>query len=561
MVYLSKYHAKINKNQILQIRNNMTNTWLVLLPTIIVIVAAFTIRRLNTSLIIGVICAALIATDFSVLGSGKLIIHRLIDRLTDSEQLLTFGFLLIIGALITLLSVTGGAAAFARKISHKLKDARSAESSSVLLSFALFIDDYLSNLTVGYVMRPLTDRFKIPRTKLAYLVHSLTGPLIIIFPITSWSAMITGQLDAAGIGTNMAEQVKVLADPFYIYIKSIPFIFYSFLTIATVLFIVRKRISFGPMAKHEEIAQETGNLLGGKKDIDIKPTNTQNTQGELIDLFFPLGTLIASIIVGILYGGGFWLFGGTKGLFEALRSNPNPFLTLVLSGAITLVISILFAFIRKNIKLPQIPKICWGSAKIMYEPIVMLTLATTLGLLMREDLNTGGYLANILLGSFSIKLLPFMLFIAATISGLATGTSWGTIALLSPIAVPLVTSLAQIPTPTTIDHVMILLPVLGAIFSGAVCGDHISPISETTIMASMSSGTNPVDHTYTQLPYAIPAIICTGLAFLMTGLLSGYSEWVSIFVPLATSLAICLSMLYLLNKKKKPQQHENTKSI
>jgi len=534
----------------------MTNTWLVLLPTIIVIVAAFTIRKLNTSLTIGIICAALIATNFYIPNTARLILRRLIDRLTDSEQLLTFGFLLVIGALITLLSITGGAAAFARKISHKLKNARSAESSSILLSFALFIDDYMSNLTVGYVMRPLTDKFKIPRAKLAYLVHSLTGPLIIIAPITSWSAMITGQLDAAGIGTNLADQVKILADPYYVYLQSIPFIFYSFLTIASVFFIVRKRISFGPMARHEDVAKESGNLLGGKKEVKIKKEKHQNNQGELIDLFFPLGALIASIVIGILFGGGFWLFGGTKGLLEALRSNANPFLTLLISSLITLGISIIFAFFRKNITLPKIPTIAWGSAKIMYEPIVMLTLATTLGLLMREDLNTGGYLASVLVGSFSIKLLPLMLFIAATISGLATGTSWGTIALLTPIAVPLVTSLAQIPTPTAIGNISILLPVLGAIFSGAVCGDHISPISETTIMASMSSGSNPVDHTYTQLPYAIPAIICSGLAFLMAGYLSGYGKWISIFVPIATSLIVCLSMLYLLSHKKKNTQKQ-----
>jgi len=529
----------------------MTNTWLVLLPTIIVIVAAFTIRKLNTSLIIGIISAALIATNFYIPKTAKLIVYRLWDKTTDYELLLTFGFLLLIGAIITLLSITGGAAAFAKKISKKLKDARSAESSSVLLSLALFIDDYMSNLTVGYVMRPLTDKFKVPRAKLAYLVHSLTGPLIIIAPITSWSAMISSQLDGAGIGVDLAEKTKILVDPFYVYLKTIPFIFYSFLTIASVFFIVRRRISFGSMAKHEEIAQETGNLVGGKEKIEDKKDHPENSDGTLADLFFPLLTLISSIVIGILYGGGFWLLGGDKTLVESLRSNPDPFLTLCIAGGITLMASIIFAFIRGKIKIKNVPKLFKGSIGIMYEPIIMLLLATTLGLIMRQDLNAGGYLADVIVGAFSIKFLPLLLFIAATISGLATGTSWGTIALLVPIVVPLITSLSAESLPTTLDKVAILLPSLGAIFSGAVCGDHVSPISETTIMASASSGSTPIDHTQTQFPYAIPAIISSALAFLIAGFLIDYSVWVSSFISLGVGLVVCLSMLLLFNKKPK----------
>ena len=529
----------------------MTNTWLVLLPTIIVIVSAFTLKRLNTSLIIGLVSAALIATDFSIFRTPMLILERLKDRLTDSDQLLTFGFLLAIGALVTIVTMTGGAAAFARKITKKLKNARSTETSSLFLSMMLFIDDYMSNLTVGYVMRPLTDKFKIPRAKLAYLVHSLTGPLIIIAPITSWSAMITGQLDANGIGLDLAEKVQVLADPYYVYLKSIPFIFYSFLTIASIFFIVRRKISFGPMGKHEEIAANEGNLLGGKEEVQIKRNEHENTQGTLADLFVPIGTLIVTIITGILYGGGFWLFGGNKTLVGALKGNQEPFMTLFISGIIAVCISIVFALVRKKITFKKIPNIFVNSGKIMYEPILMLILATTLVLIIKADLLAGNYLAGIISGSFSIKLLPVALFIASTICGLATGTSWGTIVILMPTAIPLVTSLSATAIPTTLDKVALLLPCLGAIFSGAVCGDHVSPISETTIMASASSGSNPIDHAYTQLPYAMPAIVCSALAFLLAGYLAGYSSWISIFAPFSISLAVCLIMLTLLNKKNK----------
>jgi len=529
----------------------MTNTWLVLLPTVIVLTSAFTIKKLNTSLILGILSAGLIASNFSIFKMFSIVGYRLWEKLTDYDQIVIFSFLIILGIIVALLAITGGAAAFAKIVTKKVKDSRAAEKSSILLSFSLFIDDYLSNLTVGYVMRPITDKFKIPRAKLAFLVHSFPAALVILVPLTSWGAMITGQLNFAGITTDPTEMIKVLTDSFFTYIKTIPYIFYSFLIVPSVWFIVHRRISYGPMKKHEDIAKKTGNLFGGRTDIKTKEIDTHYAQSSLADLIVPVATLIASIIIGFLYSGGFFLFGGNKSLLGALKNNGDPSFTIFVAGAITLAISFIFAFARKKIKIKSTVTVIKNGFSMMYEPILMLILAITLGNILMKDLDTGGYLANLLMGSFSIKFLPFMLFITAATCGIATGTSWGTIALLTPtIAVPLVVALSQVTVPTTLDKVAILLPSLGAIFSGAICGDHVSPISETTIMAATSSGSDPIDHAYTQFPYAAPAIVSTALAFLLSGLLADYSPWINIFVPLAVGLATCLGLLLLLNKNR-----------
>jgi len=528
----------------------MTNTWIVLLPTIIVLISAFTIKRLDLSLGLGILSAALIATDFSVIKIFPLIATRFWSNIADIKNIYLLSFIIILGVIIALLAASGGASAFARVVTKRAKNSKMAESSSIMLSFALFIDDYLSNLKVGYIMRPITDKFKIPRAKLAFLVHSMAGALVIITPFSNWGAFISGELKGSGITRDTNEIIRVLADPFYSYMKCIPFIFYSFLIIASVIFIVKRRISFGPMEKHEEIAKETGNLFGGRTDVKSHELEKSNQKGSLADLIIPIGSLILSIIIGFLYSGGYHLLGGTRSFVGALQNLNNAFFVVFISGIFSLTASIVFALVRKKIKAKKIPGICITGAKMMYEPLVMILLAWTLGSILGEDLKTGSYLAHVLLGSFSIKLIPLMLFITSAICGIATGTSWGTMMLLIPISVPMIIGLAQLGIPTTLDKIAILIPSLGAIFSGAICGDHISPISETTIMASMSSGSTPVDHTYTQMPYAIPAIIGCGVAFLAAGFLIDYSWWASFLGSIAIGLVITLGLLALLNKKK-----------
>lgn len=526
----------------------MQNTWLVLLPPIIVLISAFLTKRLHLSLIIGLVTASLIVTNGAFSDSALLIGKRLCTQLQDPDNLYMYSFLLIIGILIALINQTGGAQAFAKTITKHLTNARSAETSSLLLSCTLFLDDYLSNLTAGYVMRPITDRFSIPRAKLAFLVHSMTGPLVILIPVSSWVAMITSQLDQAGVSTHNA--VKILADPFYVYIKSIPFIFYSFLLIASIWFIVRRSISYGPMHKHHIIARTTGNLFGGKTPIKDLSDNPPSSNSSIFDLVLPIITLIGSVIIGILYSGGYYLFGGTYTLIEALKNNNKTFTILFVASIVALGISLFFSLIRKKIMISTIPTLTKNGLQLMISPVLMLILAATLGLILRLDLHTGTYLAQLLLGSFSISLLPFMFFVVSLLTATITGTSWGAIALMLPIAIPMLTSFVSTTTPLLPAQIPILFPVLGAIFSGSVCGDHISPISETTIMASTSSGTYPIDHAHTQFPYTLPAIISSALAFVIVGLLINQNMWIMTLVPLGIGICCCFILLSLFNTMK-----------
>jgi Na+/H+ antiporter NhaC len=528
----------------------MTYSWLALVPPVIVLGIAFWIRRLIPGLIVGLFAAALFASDFSIFTAIILLIKRLWYQATDIDALYNFSFLLSIGVIISLLNATGGASAFARTLTRHLKNRTMVETSSILLSLTLFIDDYLSNLTVGYVIRPLSDRFSIPRTKLAFLVHSLTGPLVILAPISSWAAMITGQLEQAGVSITENIEIKVFADPFYVYLKSIPFIFYSLLLICSVWFIVRNRISFGPMHKHEIIAQETGNLFGGNQPLTNPLHHEHHTQGNLSDLLVPLITLVGAVLVGIPMTGGYWLFGGSKSLLESFKNNNQTFFVLFMAGLITMLVGFGYAIWRKRITFKQIPIITKQGLILMYSPILMVFFASSLGTMLRIDLQTGPYLASLLLGKISMYLLPFMFFISSLIIAITTGSAWGTIALMLPIAIPMLMTFAQTQAPALLSDLPLLLPTLGAIFSGAVCGDHISPVSETTIMASTSSGCYPVDHAITQFPYAAPALFFTCIAFLVAGYCTFSTPWLTALAGFSAGLIPCLLTLSMLNQKK-----------
>ncbi len=534
----------------------MQNCFASVIPPFLVLITACITRKLNPSLIIGLISAALIAADASLFGASSLLFKRFFDKIIDIDTFYSFGFLIIIGTLITLIADTGGVQALAKAIAPRLKRKSSAERYSFFLSMLLFIDDYLSNLTVGIVMRPLTDHAGIPRSKLAFLVHSLSGPLVILVPVSSWVAMITSNLHYAGVGQEANHAIKIYGNPFFIYLSSIPFIFYSLILIASIWFIIHYNISYGPMQKHEHIAQKTGNLLGGKPSPTAALRTDRGTQGTLFDLIFPLASLIIGVIFGILYKGNCYIFGGHNSIIEALQQNNNPFAVLFFAGLASLLLSIASALIRKRITAPLLPAIIHEGFELMIQAIIMITLASVLGALLKDDLHTGDYLARTLLQSMSVTLLPFAFFMVALITAVMTGTSWGTIALLLPIAVPMLVSTTSLPLPVDPSAIPLLFPVIGAIFSGAVCGDHVSPISETTIMAATSTISYPLDHAYTQIFYALPTIFCTGIAFLISGQLTGYPASTNALISLGIGLTLCCTLLMAIHILYKPKNNQ-----
>lgn len=525
----------------------MLNSWIVLVPPACILIAVFFTHRLNLSLWAGLITASFIAGQGSLPASIKILISRLWSQITDLDNLYLYAFLIILGIIICLLEYSGAALAFAQKLTHHLRSGKSAQTSTLWLSSSLFIDDYLSCLTSGYVMRPLTDKFNIPRAKLAYLIHSLSGPLVILAPISSWIALITSQLENAGISNSAGVRTKILADPFYVYLQSIPYIFYSILLIVSVWFIVRRSISYGPMHTQEAIAKKTGNLFGGKAELESKST-IPNTPGSVWGLVIPILVLICSFILGILWGGGFWLLGGSYSFLEALQKNNQTSLMLLLASLITLVVAF-FVYYRTNgdMSKKQLTKIIFEGYSVMKTSIVMVFLASTMGIMLREDLQTGAYLAQVLYGILSIALLPLLFYLISIFTSLITGSAWGTIALLVPIAVQMTTSLLAVPLPTTLENAAILIPVLGALFSGAVCGNHISPIAETTIMSSSAAGCYPLDHAITQFWYALPAIVCAGISFALIGFLP-WSANINFAVAISIGIACCLLSISAANR-------------
>ena len=518
----------------------MQPSWLVLLPPLLVLLSAYYTKNLNPSLFLGVIVAGLIATDFSITKAAKLIGWRFYDQ--DLDALYMYLFLCCVGVIVILISKTGGAQAFANTLKNRLITQKSVETASLGLSFLLSIDDYLSALTTGHVMRSLTDKMRIPRVKLAYLVHALAGPLVILIPVSSWTAMINNQLDISGIQATLEPTTRIIADPYYIYLHSIPFVFYSLFTLFTVWIIVRKQISFGPMRQFEEIAKKTGDVQGQKEGpvINIEFAG----EGALADLLVPIGTLIATVFIGIPFAGGYRPFSAGITLLDAFRDNTEIFLILLIAGAFTLLVSFLFALARGKITMAAAPVMGWQGIKLMWPAVLMLFLASSLGIIMRSDLSAGLYLAQLLHGIVTVSWLPLLFFAISTITALLTGSAWGTIALLLPIGIPTLIELSGLQTPIEPAMLPLLFPLLGAIFSGAVCGDQLSPISETTIMAATSSGCYPIDHTVTQAPYAFAPLLGTCAAFITAGYLATYGA-LSLLAPLGVGLLVNGALLYL----------------
>lgn len=548
----------------------MINSWLSLVPPIVVLVLGFLTQRVLFSLICGIFSAALIAKNFALYDSIHMIFRKLwvnieLYKLANWSTFWTSWnaficiFLFILAILVTLIAYSGGAHACANFARRHIKDARGVQTSSLLLSTFFFIDDYFSSLTVGSVMHPLTDHFKVPRVKLAFLVDAMAAPLAVLCPISSWFAAITGFLTENGISLQPGPQTLVLADPLSVYIRILPFLFYSFIIIGSVWFIVRYRISYGSMNKQETIAETTGNLFGGKESVKqrVRAAAVRNQKtASIIDFVFPVITLFISVIVGMLFSGEFYLLGGNRSFFGALQHS-NAAITLFVGGILALGIISAFFLMRDKIRINEMPILYWDGIKLMAPAIAILILAWTLGDILRDDLLTGQYLASLIVGSVPIALLPAMFFVACLATSFAIGSSWGTIAIFLPIALPMLLALLNLKTPAHIADLSLLFPLLGAIFSGAVAGDHISPISDTTVMSSTSTGSHHIDHVQTQITYTLPVIFATTIAYVITGLLAAYGPFISALTATVIGLASGIMIFSILNIINNRNPHES----
>lgn len=508
-----------------------------LLPPLTVLFIALTLRTMNLAFFSGIITAAYIASHGSIEQALTTSFNRLKSTATDYDNLFLYGFLIFIGSLIVLFNKTGSLTKLTAIATARLKNGRQAQFASIIFSLLLFVDDYLSILTTGYVVQPIAQRFGIPRVKIAYLIHSLAGSVVILAPISSWVATITAQLGQAGINPLAEKATYMVADPFFIYLKTIPYMLYSFLTILSVFFIVRFSISYGPMREYEE-----KHVLAS-----FNHSTAKTDYSSLWGILLPFIVLLATMFFGILYSGSFWLLGGNNNLIDALKCNTSPFFIMFLAALSALITEFIIGIYNKKCSLVDTPSIIFGGWQLMKEAILMVFLSSTLALMLKGDICTGQYLASLFIDSVSLWLLPALFFCVSLICALATGSAWGTFSLMLSIAVPMVIGVLNATIPADPGTVGLLFPVFGAIFSGAVCGDHISPMSETTIMASTSCGTPPIIHAYTQFPYALPAIISSILAFLVVGYcVTNSYPWCSL-IALSAAIPTCLGIILLFN--------------
>jgi tetracycline resistance efflux pump len=518
----------------------MSISWVVLIPPLIVILLAALTKRILFSLFLGIVSSALILKGGNIVQAGWYMVDRFlqtgqVDRLTSFEGLLACSnlflltFLLLIGVLITMIRHSGAAHAYGKFVLNKIKTARGAERASLLLSNMFFIDDYFGSITIGSVMQPITDQFSIPRVKLALLVCSLAAPMAIIVPVSTWVADLMGQLRNSGVGLGAAGSI-IKADPFSLYVMSIPFMLYAIIMILTVWYLVSSRTSYGLVARHERYARKTGELFGGKMPVArriIDASEELKNSSKLIDFLLPIILLVSTAVLFVLWTGDWRWLGGSRSLLESLPHS-RIYFSFFMGGVCAVAGTLGYYFARKRIVLSDIPHFFSTGFLLMNSSLMMLIFIWTLSGIIRDDLKTGIYLANLLVGQVSVAFVPLMFFALAALIATLMGTAWGALGILIPLALEMVPSFLGLPIPLELAQAPMLPAMIGAIISGAVVGNHLSPVSDISVMSATSVGAYHLDLVRAQIQLTIPTFFSSLLGFYIVGLtLSEYGPMTS----------------------------------
>lgn len=492
----------------------MHATFWALLPPIVAILLALITKEVYSSLFIGIIVGgALYAGNFEG-AMNHIFADGLIAQLSDSYNMGILVFLVFLGAIVCLMNKAGGSAAFGRWASTHIKTRVGTQLATILLGCLIFIDDYFNCLTVGSVMRPVTDRHKVSRAKLAYLIDATAAPICIIAPISSWAAAVSG---FAPEGTN----------GMHLFIRAIPYNFYAIFTILIMVGLTVSKLEYGPMAKHEENAK-AGDIFSGKQMVAEDRISEINEKGKVIDLVFPVLILIVCCVLGMIYSGGF--FSGTN--FVDAFANSDASVGLVLGSFAALVITIFIYVLRGVLAFTKCMECITEGFKAMVPAITILSLAWTLKA-MTDSLGAAEYVAGVVehsAGSF-MKFLPAIVFLIACFLAFATGTSWGTFGILIPICLKVF--------PLESGNPLAVICV-SACMAGAVCGDHCSPISDTTIMSSAGAQCDHINHVSTQLPYAVTAAMISFITYIVAGFVQNP------VVPIVVGIILIVCVIYLL---------------
>lgn len=487
----------------------MYATFWALVPPIVAIVLALITKEVYSSLFIGIVMGGLFyaggnfeTTVLHVFEDG------IVGVLTDGYNMGILVFLVILGVLVAMMNKAGGSAAFGRWASTHIKTRVGAQLATILLGCLIFIDDYFNCLTVGSVMRPVTDKHNISRAKLAYLIDATAAPICIIAPISSWAAAVTGFVEGE--------------DGFSVFIRAIPFNYYAILTVVMMVALVLLKMDYGTMKTHEENAMKGDLFTSGEYSATVEDQSAAKTKGGVIDLIFPVAALIVCCVIGMIYTGGF--FDG-EGFINAF-SNSDASVGLMLGSFFGFLITVVFYMVRKVLSFSESMECLPEGFKAMVPAILILTFAWTLKA-MTDSLGAKEYVAALVDSAAGglLVFLPAIIFLVACFLAFATGTSWGTFGILIPIVV----SVFAGKNPT------MMIISISACMAGAVCGDHCSPISDTTIMASAGAQCNHVNHVSTQLPYAMTVAGVSCVTYIVAGVMQ-------LFLPTAMTAVVSLAV-------------------
>lgn len=546
----------------------MNNSWMVLLPPVIVVIMATLTRRIVQSLLVGIISAVLILHNFSVVPAFLFFIKRFWEKTElanlmswelfwQSSNLFICAFLVILGVLMMMLQHSGASYAYGNFMIKKLTTRGQAERSSLLLSSIFFIDDYFNCLTVGSVMQPIADRFRIPRAKLALLVNVVAAPLAVVVPLSSWVAYILGQLKNAGVSANNMAHPIMLIEPFHLYLNTIPFLFYAIIVLASVWYMTYRHVSYGVLAQHEIIALENDNLFGGKAPITHRLqelSSEKKATASIIDFIFPIAFLFVAVIGWIVCSGGWWVCGGNASLLEAIE-RANIYAGLFIGSLVATTCSFLFFCIRKKLLITDLGMLCKEGYLLMGGSIITLLCIWTFSSIISQDLKTGEFLAQLLISHISATLLPALFFIMSVLIASLMGTSWGTMGMLIPLALHMMPTFLAVQAPFTLQSAPLFLPVLGAIISGSLVGNHLSPISDVMMMSALSAGAYHIDVLKSHIYFVIPTVLSSTVAFLVAGVtLSHYGLLCTILLSLAAGIITNIFLLHILRRAWKHMQ-------
>lgn len=498
-------------------------TALALIPPVIAIALALITKEVYSSLFIGILAGALLYSNFSFAGTlDHLFADGFISSIADSYNIGIIIFLVVLGAIVALMNKSGGSAAFGRWASSHIKSRAGAQLATICLGVLIFVDDYFNCLTVGSVMRPVTDKFKVSRAKLSYIIDATAAPVCIIAPISSWAAAVVGFVSEDQVGG------------LELFIRAIPYNFYALLTIVMMVSIVLMKFDYGPMKLHEYNAEHNNDLFSeAARTVSEQAEEKGNENGKVWDLVAPVGVLIVCCLIGLIYSGGFFSADGDAyHNFVGAFSNADASVGLVYGSFGGLIFSIIYFMARKVLSFKECMDAVPEGFKAMVPAIMILACAWTLKT-MTDSLGAKIFIAEFVRNEASafIPLLPAIVFLIGVGLSFATGTSWGTFGILIPIVLAVFGgSISQ----------EISIISISACMAGAVCGDHCSPISDTTIMSSAGAQCNHINHVSTQLPYVMTAAAVSLVSYIAAGFIR------NVWICLPLGIVLMVATLFVI---------------